>query len=312
MARAEPSVDFTWRDALPLERMANSRSLFILLMLAPAVALLFAFTIVPFAVSVWLSLTDYMLARPPAAFVGLRNYVELLVSKEFWTAFCISVVFTSVTTAVETGVGVAVAVLLAGAGRSVGLLRTLYIAPLAVTPIAAIFTFRMMYNPGSGIFNYILRLLHVAPQNWLGTPGTALVSLMIVDAWQWTPFIVLVVAGGLASLPAEPFEAAWIDGASAWQIFRFVTLPLLTPFLVIAVLFRAIDAFKTFDLIYVLTGGGPGTSTTTLNVYAFKQAIEFTELGRGSAIAIIVMILITIASQVVLRRTGLLSPRRIG
>jgi multiple sugar transport system permease protein len=190
------------------------------------------------------------------------------------------------------------------------LLRTLYIAPLAVTPIAAIFTFRMMYNPGSGIFNYLLRLIHVAPQNWLGTPGMAFVSLVIVDAWQWTPFIVLVVAGGLASLPAEPFEAAWIDGANPWQIFRFVTLPMLTPFLVIAVLLRAIDAFKTFDLIYVLTGGGPGTATTTLNVFAFKQAIEFTELGRGSAIAIIVMIIITTASQIVLRRTGLLVTRR--
>jgi multiple sugar transport system permease protein len=287
-------------------RFARSRAGFVLVMLAPAVALLFAFTIVPFLVSVWLSLTDYMLARPPAVFIGLGNYTDLLLSPEFWEAFWISLVFTTATTLVETVMGVAVAVLLVGLGRSAAILKMIYIAPLAVTPIAAIFTFRMMFNPGAGVFNYLLRLVGGPTPNWLGDRTMAFVSLVIIDAWQWTPFIILIIAGGLASLPSEPFEAAWIDGARPWEIFRYITLPMLKPFLVVAVLFRAIDAFKTFDVIYVLTGGGPGTATTTLNVYAFKQAIEFTELGRGSAIAIIITIIITLVSQLVLRRSGLL------
>ncbi|MCB8880209.1 sugar ABC transporter permease [Acidisoma cellulosilytica] len=286
--------------------------LFILLMLAPAMALLFAFTIAPFAISVWLSFTDYLLSRPPARFIGLSNYIQLFTSAAFWSAFWISVLFTTLTTLVETVIGVAIATLLVGARRTGGFLRTIYMLPLAVTPIAIIFTFRMMFNPGLGIINYLFRLIGLPPQDWLGDSTMAMISLVTVDVWQWTPLTLLIVAGGLAALPTEPLEAARIDGATGWQSFRYVTLPMLMPFVALAVLFRAVDAFKTFDLIYVLTGGGPGTSTTTLNVMAFKQAIEFTELGRGSATAIIVMIIITLASQFFLRRSKLLTVPEVG
>lgn len=283
----------------------RDRTIFILLMLAPSMVLLVGLTILPFLIGLWLSFTDYLLTSPPARFIAFGNYLELLGSAEFWAAFRVSLVFTTACAVVQTVLGVAIAVLLVGVGRGQALWRTLFIAPLAITPIAAIFTFRMMFNPGLGVFNYLLRLVGIPAQNWLGSGEMAMISLVLVDTWQWTPFVLLVVAGGLASLPDEPFEAAKLDGASGWQTFWYVTLPMLKPFIAVALLFRAIDAFKAFDLIYVLTAGGPGTTTTTLNVFAYKQAIEFLALGRGSAIAILIMIIITVVAQFFLRRSGL-------
>jgi multiple sugar transport system permease protein len=302
MAGSMSPIAYPRRERSSADR---DRRFFILLMLAPTLLLLAGLTLLPFLIGFWLSFTDYLLTAPPARFIAFGNYVELLGSAEFWTAFRVSLVFTTACAVLQTALGVAVAVLLVGAGRGQALWRTLFIAPLAITPIAAIFTFRMMFNPGLGVFNYLLRLIGIPAQNWLGTSEMAMISLVLVDTWQWTPFVLLIVAGGLASLPDEPFEAAKLDGASGWQTFRYVTLPMLKPFIAVAFLFRAIDAFKAFDLIYVLTAGGPGTATTTLNVFAYKQAIEFLQLGRGSAIAILIMVIITIVAQIFLRRSRL-------
>ncbi len=284
---------------------ADSESRFIFLMLVPAVVLLFGLTVVPFLTSVWLSLTDYLLTDPPARFIGLGNYTELFTSADFWKALWTSLVFTVAAVALESAIGISIAVVLQNETRLIGFLRTIYLLPLAITPIAALFTFRMMLNPGLGVVNYLLHQVGIPPQDWLGSHSIALASLILVDAWQWTPFMFLIIVGGLASLSREPFEAAKLDGASTLQIFFYITLPLLKPFLFIAVLFRSIDAFKTFDLIYVLTAGGPGTATTTVNLYGYKQAIEFLSLGRGAAIAIIIMIIMAIYANVLLRRTAL-------
>jgi multiple sugar transport system permease protein len=284
---------------------ADSESRFIFLMLVPAVVLLFGLTVVPFLTSVWLSLTDYLLTDPPARFIGLGNYVELFTSADFWKALWTSLVFTVAAVALESAIGICIAVVLHGETRLIGFLRTVYLVPLAITPVAALFTFRMMLNPGLGVVNYLLRQVGIPAQDWLGSHSMALMSLILVDAWQWTPFMFLIIVGGLASLSQEPFEAAELDGASTLQIFFYITLPLLKPYLYIAALFRSIDAFKTFDLIYVLTAGGPGTATTTVNLYGYKQAIEFLSLGRGAAIAIIIMIIMAIYANVLLRRTAL-------
>lgn len=286
---------------------ARERSQFIFLMMIPPIALLVGLILLPFIIGLGLSFTDYMLSNPPARFNGISNYLDVLSSSEFWTALRLTLVFTVVAVGVQTLLGVGLAVLLHEETRAVPLLRVIYLLPMAITPVAATFTFRMMFNPGLGVFNYLLGLIGVAPQDWLGTGAMAMTSLILVDTWQHTPFILLIIGGGLASLPAEPFEAAKIDGATPWQTFWHVTLPLLKPFLAIALLFRSIDAFKTFDIIFVLTAGGPGTSTTTLNVYAYKQAIEFVSLGYGATVAIIMMLIVTIAALVFLRRTRLLT-----
>jgi multiple sugar transport system permease protein len=178
--------------------------------------------------------------------------------------------------------------------------------PMAITPVAATFTFRLMYSPSLGVFNHLLERVGLPPQTWLADPRLALPSLVVVDVWQWTPFILLIVVGGLSVQPQEPVEAAMLDGAAGWRLFRDITLPFLWPFLTIAILFRTIDAFKTFDIIYVLTGGGPGTSTRTLNLLAFKEGIEFLEMGYAAAISIVMLVIVLVFAQVFVRRTGLI------
>jgi multiple sugar transport system permease protein len=289
-----------------------SSSSFLFLMLAPALILLLGLTVVPFITSVGLSLTDYLLTSPPPRFIALKNYADLLSSADFWEALSTSFLFTIGAVALQTVVGVGIAVVLHQETKFAALFRTIYLIPLAITPIAALFTFRMMLNPSRGVMNYLLRQIGVSAQDWLGGHSMALVSLILVDTWQWAPFTLLIVVGGLASLPLEPFEAAKLDGASRWQTFFYITLPLLKPFLSIAFLFRSIDAFKTFDLIYVLTAGGPGTSTTTLNLYGYKQAIEFLSLGYGATIAITIMIIMTIFANICLRKTSMGSIDAIG
>ena len=279
-------------------------------MLMPATILLVGLTLFPFIVSLILSFTDYSLLRPgQTKFIFLDNYIELMKTDEFWIALRVTIVFTVLAVFIQVVLGVVFATLLHNENTNVSLLRTLYLLPLAITPIAATFTFRLMFNPSLGVLNYFMKLLGLEPQAWLASPNTAMLSLIIVDTWQWTPFILLICLGGLASLPSEPFEAAKVDGASSWQIFTKITVPMLYPFIGLALLFRSIDAFKTFDIIYVLTSGGPGILTRTLNLYAFKHGIEYLSMGYAGSIAIVMLIITIVVAQIFLRKNKLLLPK---
>ena len=293
-----------------MNQFRKERNKFIILMLLPATVLLVGLTLFPFIVSLILSFTDYSLLRPgQTKFIFLDNYIELMKTDEFWIALRVTVVFTVLAVSVQVVLGVVFATLLHNENTNVSLLRTLYLLPLAITPIAATFTFRLMFNPSLGVLNYFMKLLGLEPQAWLASPNTAMLSLIIVDTWQWTPFILLICLGGLASLPSEPFEAAKVDGASSWQIFTKITVPMLYPFIGLALLFRSIDAFKTFDIIYVLTSGGPGILTRTLNLYAFKHGIEFLSMGYAGSIAIVMLIITIVVAQIFLRKNKLLTPK---
>ena len=293
-----------------MNQFRKERNKFIILMLMPATILLVGLTLFPFIVSLILSFTDYSLLRPgQTKFIFLENYIELMKTDEFWIALRVTVVFTVLAVLVQVVLGVVFATLLHNENTNVSLLRTLYLLPLAITPIAATFTFRLMFNPSLGVLNYFMKLLGLEPQAWLASPNTALLSLIIVDTWQWTPFILLICLGGLASLPSEPFEAAKVDGASSWQIFTKITVPMLYPFIGLALLFRSIDAFKTFDIIYVLTSGGPGILTRTLNLYAFKHGIEYLSMGYAGSIAIVMLIITIVVAQIFLRKNKLLLPK---
>ena len=279
-------------------------------MLLPATALLAGLTIFPFVVSVGMSLTNYSLVTPDALkFVGVRNYFDLIQSKEFWTALKITAEFTALAVSIELVLGVGVALLLHHERRAVSALRALYLLPMAVTPVAAVFTFRMMLNPSLGVFNYLVQMIGLPPQDWLGTPGMALFSLLLVDAWQWTPFMLLIAVGGLAAMDDEPLEAARMDGAGPVALILHHVLPMLMPYLSIALVFRAIDAFKTFDIIFVLTGGGPGVATRTLNLLAYKQGLEFLSMGNAATIAIVMLIMTIVAAKFFLRRMDILQPK---
>jgi len=293
-----------------MNQFRKERNKFIILMLMPATILLVGLTLFPFVVSLILSFTDYSLLRPgQTKFIFLDNYIELMKTDEFWIALRVTVVFTVLAVFIQVVLGVVFATLLHNENTNVSLLRTLYLLPLAITPIAATFTFRLMFNPSLGVLNYFMKLLGLEPQAWLASPNTAMISLIIVDTWQWTPFILLICLGGLASLPSEPFEAAKVDGASSWQIFTKITVPMLYPFIGLALLFRSIDAFKTFDIIYVLTSGGPGILTRTLNLYAFKHGIEYLSMGYAGSIAIVMLIITIVVAQIFLRKNKLLLPK---
>lgn len=188
----------------------QQRRSFIAMMLAPATVLLLGLTLFPFLASLALSFTNYSLTTPDGTRVNWGyNYVRLLSNRDFWNAFRVTATFTIAAVTIETLLGLGIALLLHAETRGVGLLRTIYMLPMAITPVAATFTFRLMFSPSLGVFNYFLEQLGLPPQAYLADPNQALASLILVDAWQWTPFVLLILVGGLAALPLEPFELRW-------------------------------------------------------------------------------------------------------
>jgi multiple sugar transport system permease protein len=165
----------------------------------------------------------------------------------------------------------------------------------------------MMFHPQLGVLNYLLSLIGLPPQLWIFHPASVIPSLVLVETWQWTPLVMLIVLGGLAAIPAEPYESAQIDGASGWQVFRFITLPLIMPFLFIAAMVRTIDAVKSFDIIFAMTQGGPGTASETINLYLYSVAFIYYDVGYASAMACVFFVLIiglTAALLYVRQRSG--------
>jgi multiple sugar transport system permease protein len=172
--------------------------------------------------------------------------------------------------------------------------------PMMATPVAIALVWTMMFHPQLGVLNYLLSLVGLPPQLWVFHPGTVIPSLMLVETWQWTPLVMLIVLGGLAAIPIEPYESAEIDGANFWQMFRYITLPLIAPFLFIAGMIRMIDAVKSFDIIFAITQGGPGSASETINLYLYSVAFIYYDLGYGSAIAAIFFVLIIILAALLL------------
>jgi multiple sugar transport system permease protein len=275
---------------------------------APAVLLVAAIIVYPIVYTVWMSLQDWFASSlTPPKFIGLANYQRILVGDpRFREAVVRTLYFTALVIAGETVVGVSMALLFNREFWGRGLLRTLAILPMVATPVAIGLVFVMMYHPTLGVANYLVSLTGLAPFKWTYSSGTALYALAVVDIWQWTPLIMLIALAGLASLPREPYEAAHIDGATALQAFWHITLPLLRPAIVVAILFRAIDAIKTFDIIFIMTQGGPANSTETINILLFNQAFSYFNMGYASSMAVALFAVVMGASLILikLRRTA--------
>ena len=287
-----------------LRHFAGGHRFFIFAALGPAGIVLFMLTIYPFLANLWYSLLSYELTRPKnRPFVGLSNYIRVLTDPEFLAAVERTAIYVVVAVGLELILGMLIAILLSQNLHGESIFRSLLVLPIAATPVAVGLIWRLMYNPTGGLVNQFLIGVGLPPGKWTGSPATALPSLIIVDIWQWTPFVILILLAGLLALPEEPFEAAKIDGASALQSFWHITIPMLSPLIYTAMLFRFIDAFKTFDIIWVMTGGGPGRATTTLNVFAFRTGFEFLHMGTAAAIAILMLILAITVSTVLLRRS---------
>jgi multiple sugar transport system permease protein len=276
-----------------------------ILFVLPAIAFLLAITIFPLLVDLWLMFQSWELTTSfPPHFVGLQNFTDILTQDpRFWNAMENTGILVVLGVGIQVVLGVGLALLLNQVGRTRTWLVSLLLIPVLIAPVVAGFQFRMIYNDQNGPLNYLLQLISgglIRGYAWLADPKIALYSIMITDIWQWTPFMILIVLAGLQSIPIELNEAAEMDGASTWQRFWRITLPLLLPVIIIGILIRLMDAFKLFDIIYQLTGGGPGSLTETIAFYTYLQGFKFFSLGYTAAMSVIQLIVIIIVSQIFL------------
>ncbi len=255
----------------------------------PALIFVLVMMVFPILYTLRLSFTQWSMGSlAPPRWIGLRNFASLLFEdRRFWPAVGRTFLFTIVAVLVETFLGVVIALILNRDMRGKNVIKTLFLLPMVATPVAVGMVWLLMYEPSIGVINYFLRMLGLPQGLWLASPAQALGSLILVDVWQWTPMITLIVLAGLAALPSEPYEAALVDGASTLQSIRLITLPLLQPTILAAMTLRAIDAFKTYDIIYTMTQGGPGYATETLNIYSFVLGFQYFQMGKASALLII-------------------------
>jgi len=250
--------------------------------MAPAVVLLAAVALYPVLAGAWMSLERIILVFHERRFVGLDNFRELAVDERFRAALGRTIYFTVVAVAAELALALPLALLLDRTVRGRGLLRALVLVPWAIPTAVSAKLWAWMLEPGFGLFS---RLWPGPAVNWLGDPAAALHVSILLDVWKTTPFVALLVLAGLQRIPREMVEAAQVDGASPARIFWSLTLPLLRPAIGVALLFRALDAFRVFDAIYVLTAGGPANGTETLSIYAYKTLVRAGDFGYGAAIA---------------------------
>jgi multiple sugar transport system permease protein len=270
---------------------------------APAVVTMALLCAFPAAYTLYMSLHGWSGSQLKAPqFVGSLNYLEALRDDErFQAAAWRTVLYTAGSLALQVPLGVALAVLFNREFIGKGFVRTLYLLPLVATPAAIALIWVLIYNPATGVLNYLLRLAHLPTGQWTYSAGSALWALVIVDTWQHTPLVMLIALAGLAALPTDPYESAQIDGATAWQRFWFITLPLLRPTVAVAALFRAIDALKAFDVIFAMTQGGPGESTETLNIYIYLAAFQYFRFGYSSSLLMLFFALILGVSLVIIK-----------
>jgi multiple sugar transport system permease protein len=276
---------------------------FFRLLPVPAAVVIALLIVFPLAFNLYMSLQDWFVSSAtPPTFVGLKNFAQILgKDARFWNSLWITVQFTGVGVALELVLGLCIALYLHREFRGRGIVRTVLLLPMVSTPAAIALIWVVMFNPSLGVLNYLLSLLGVQPLLWLGHPRTALASLIFMDVWKWTPFMILILHAGLQSLPATPFEAARIDGAAGWSLFRYVTLPLLRPSIAVALIFRTMDSLKTFDAIYVMTEGGPNKASEVLNIYVFQQGFKYFHIGYAAALAVILLVLVFGVNLVLVR-----------
>ena len=273
------------------------------LLLLPAVLLLVVILVAPFFYMVWTSFTDLSYALPgrDGNFLGFDNYRRLLRDDPiFWDSFWLTLKFVALAVTTEFVLGFALALLLFNVVVHRRLVLTLLLVPMMLAPVAVGLIWKLLLQGDFGMVTYYLRQLGLLDVRdaLLSNADAVLPTIVLIDVWQWTPFVTLVLLAGLLSLPREPFEAAVMDGARPWQVFRDVTLPLLRPIIALVLLLRAIDAFKEFDKVFILTGGGPGTATELLSIYAFRVNFKSWDLGYGASCAFMIYLVVLILCAV--------------
>ncbi|AHK46016.1 sugar ABC transporter permease [Ensifer sp. 1H6] len=277
-----------------------------ILMLAPTVLILLGLTIFP-SLYMFYAAVHKISPNPdlPWEFVGTDNFARLLSDTQFHVALWNTTVFTVVAVTTEFLLGLGLALLLDKFIRRLAFLKTVLMIPMMLPPVAVAITWKIIYEPQFGVLNEIMFRLGLPLQAWAGDVNLAMFSIIVADVWQWTPFIFLLMLAGLASLPVEPYEAAALDGASSWRQFWDLTLPFLKPVIAIALLLRVMDALRLFDLVFILTGGGPADRTKVLSLYIYQVAYRFADPGYAAAISLFVLFVTIVLSTWFMKRMRL-------
>lgn len=270
-------------------------------MLLPSLIFLLAIIIYPLVYSVYLSLTDFTFGKPFVFFVGAENYQDILQNKYFYNSLIVTAKFTFITVSIEFLFGLGIALLLTRKFRIRTFVRTTMLAPMMITPVVVGIIWRLLFQPDFSIINYFLGTIGISGPLWLQEHEWSLISVAIADIWQWTPFFILILTSGLVALPQEPIEAALVDGASRHQIFWYISLPLLKPLILVGLLLRIIDSFKTYDLVYVMTYGGPGVATELLSFRVWKEGFVFQRLGYAAAMSYTMVAILTVLALILIR-----------
>lgn len=261
----------------------------------PTIIFVLTMIVFPLVYTFQLSFFEWRLSRNvPREWVGLENYISLFSDERFLWAVLRTLLFTGAAVMLQVIIGVTIALFLSREFWGKNGVKTMFLLPMVATPVAMALVWTLIYEPTIGIANLVLTNIGLPSLIWLGSESTALISLILVDIWQWTPMIMLITIAGVSALPIEPFESVLVDGATKWQTLWKITLPLLRPTITVAILLRLIDALKTFDIIYATTQGGPGFSTETLNILAYSYAFEYFHFGMASAILVLFFALILI------------------
>lgn len=288
--------------ATPRTRRFGEQQRFMLLLIVPAATLLLLFQVLPIVIGANASFRDWALNNPKKTWVGLKHYIYVLTDPAFLEVVLPNTfVFMVLSVALSLAAGLGIALLLNRSFRGQKLLQTILLLPLMVAPVIAAIMLRWMFNDQFGIVNVVLDAIGVEGQPWLTQRWSAFAVILMADIWLWTPWFALLLLAGLQSLRKEPFEAAAIDGTSRWRVFRHLTLPMLRPVIVVCIVIRTIDAFRTFDIVWTLTAGGPARSTELFSLYAYQHAFLNLDFGRGSAAAIVGAVIILIIGMTLYR-----------
>lgn len=273
---------------------------------APAFLLVLVLLAFPIAFTIYMSFHSWNGGLRPPQFVGLENYQRTFEDARFWGGLMRTGYFVGLAIALQIVLGVAAALVFHKNFRGRGAARAFFLFPMIATPAAIALVWKMMFDPTLGILSYLSQAVGGPPITWTSDPNMVIPALAMVDTWQWTPLIMLIVLAGLAALPQEPYEAARIDGAGEWRILFSITLPLLKPVILTAAMFRLIDCIKTFDIIMIITAGGPGYSSETLNLYAYQQNLAFLNFGYGSSLLVWLTLLVfgVAIALTIVRRKG--------
>ena len=279
--------------------MFGEQQRFMLLLVAPAAVLMALFQVVPIVIGANASFRNWALYNPKKTWVGLDHYYAVITDPAFlYVVLPNTFLFMILSVAGALVAGLALALLLNRPFKGQKLVQSILLVPLMVAPVVAAIMVRWMFNDQFGIVNAVLEAIGLDGQPWLVQRWSAFGIILLTDIWLWTPWFALLLLAGLQSLPREPFEAAAIDGTTTWRVFRFLTLPMLRPVIVVCVVIRAIDAFRTFDIVWTISGGGPARATEVFSIYAYVESFQFLNLARGSAAAVIGVVLYRLVDRI--------------